>query len=108
MAKDHFHVRMHRLAEADMIAIALHIAQDSPANAQAFLTRIDACVDRLATHPNRCPLAPEASVLRQPIRRLLVPPARLYYMVNERTVIILRMRHVASDIADAKDFPIDT
>jgi plasmid stabilization system protein ParE len=96
---------MHRLAEADMSAIASFISRDSPANAVAFLDRIDACMDKLVEYPNRFAAAPEAEALGRKIRQVVVAPAQLLFSVDAGTVTVRRMRHTARDTMIAEDFP---
>lgn len=84
-------------------------AAESPA-ATRWYNRLEMAVHTLETHPNRCPVAPEARGLKRKLRHLLygVKPNvyRVIYEVDERRrkVWVLTIRHAARKRLNASDF----
>ncbi|MEX2219444.1 MAG: type II toxin-antitoxin system RelE/ParE family toxin [Phycisphaerales bacterium] len=83
-------------AAADIEAYAAWIAsQGAPANAVRWAESIRIAVESLAIMPGRCPLAPESESLGLEVRQLVHHPHRILFLVRERTVHVLHVRHGA-------------
>ena len=87
-------------AKNNLITIHAYILKEAPEAADSWLQRADCAVESLGEHPERCPLAPEASSFGKPIRQLLFGSGnrgtyRILYLVLEekRSVYILHVRH---------------
>ena len=55
-------------------------------------------LDKLATNPERCPIAPESKKLHTEIRQFLYGRQRSYralFIIREQTIIVLHIRHTA-------------
>ncbi|MCC7267133.1 MAG: type II toxin-antitoxin system RelE/ParE family toxin [Caulobacteraceae bacterium] len=83
-----------RPAQADLLALLRHIAEDSYANAVSVDERIHAAADRLEQLPKRGRLGSIAGT-----RELVVPrtSCHLVYRVGAERVEILRVIHGARD-----------
>ncbi len=88
--------------------------EKNAAEAQAaarWYNGLEQAVYALATHPNRCPIAPEAQKLRRKLRHLLYGKKphvyRVIYEVEERrqTISVLTIRHSARRRTRASDLP---
>lgn len=79
------------------------IAQDGVERAAAWLDRLQSRLDRLATHPNRCPLAPESGMFDLEIRQALHGPFRVLFVVRGKTVTVLHVRHGARKALNEPD-----
>jgi len=83
-------------------------AAESLAAADWF-NRLEQAVQTLETHPNRCPVAPEARKLERKLRHLLFGARphvyRVIYEIDERrrTVWVLTIRHGARKPFKASD-----
>ena len=91
-------------AKNNLITIHSYILKQAPQAADSWLQRADRAVESLGEslgeHPERCPLAPEASSFGKPIRQLLFGSGnrgtyRILFLVLEekRSVYILHVRH---------------
>ncbi|MGA1851731.1 type II toxin-antitoxin system RelE/ParE family toxin [Sphingobium yanoikuyae] len=82
-------------AERDLVAIADHIAQDNPPRALTFLHELrDKCLG-LASFPEAFPLVERYADLG--IRRRVHGRYLIFYRVEPDRVIVLHVRHGASD-----------
>jgi mRNA-degrading endonuclease RelE of RelBE toxin-antitoxin system len=83
-------------------------AAESLAAADWF-NRLEQAMQALETHPNRCPVAPEARKMKRKLRHLLVGAKphvyRVIYEVDERRrkVWVLTIRHGARQRRKASD-----
>jgi plasmid stabilization system protein ParE len=80
-------------AEADIGEIWDYIAQDSPANATAFLLALEEQIASLEQFPERCPKIPENEILGTAYRHILHGSYRAIFRLTGKTVIILRVIH---------------
>ena len=65
-------------------------------------------IDSLKKSPGRCSRASESELLDQDIRQLLYglsanPTHRILFAIDERTVVILRVRHTSQDALTLAD-----
>ncbi len=90
-----FSVEITPSAEADIAEIWDYIAQDSPANAAAFILALEAQIASLEKYPERCPRIPENEILGTSYRHLIHGSYRTIFRVAGSKVIILRVIHGA-------------
>jgi toxin ParE1/3/4 len=90
-----FSVEITPSAETDIAEIWDYIAQDSPANAAAFILAIEAQIASLEKYPERCPRIPENEILGTSYRHLIHGSYRTIFRVAGSKVIILRVIHGA-------------
>ncbi len=76
--------------------------QQSPEQADDWLSGLDNAIRSLDTFPARCPLAPESNVFNEQLRRLLYGRGRgayrILFAITDDTVVVLRVRHSARDM----------
>jgi plasmid stabilization system protein ParE len=73
-------------------------AEHAPEAAARWYNGFLNALDKLATNPERCPIAPESKKLHAEIRQLLYGRQRSYralFIIREQTVIVLHIRHTA-------------
>ena len=85
-------------AEDDALAIALHIADDSPVAAERFLDQLEIAIAQLT----RLPLSgPQIALPQFPTLRCLAVPEfpkhLVFYTINEGEVLILRIGSALRD-----------
>lgn len=85
-------------AEADLLAIALYIAEDSPERARRFTQRLRERCERLADHPHLGRPRPE---LGDDLRSLSERPYVLLYRATDTEVEIVAILHGARDLPSA-------
>ena len=90
-----FRVEITPTAEADVAEICDYIAQDSPGNAEAFITRLSVQIETLESSPERCPLIAENRILGTSYRHLIYGHYRTIFRISGDAVIILRVIHAA-------------
>jgi plasmid stabilization system protein ParE len=89
-----YHVAFSDQAKSDLSDIYAWIAADSPENAVRWVATLEAAILGLDVSPHRCPGAPEdAEIEEVEIRHLIVGRYRVLFMVSERTVNVLHVRH---------------
>jgi plasmid stabilization system protein ParE len=75
------------------------IAQHSPRQAARWYRRLFEVIEGLATHPRRCPLAPENDAHAEEVRQLLYGRRqnvyRILYVIRGDVIRILAVRHGA-------------
>jgi plasmid stabilization system protein ParE len=97
-----YRVRLAAKAEADVDEILrwFHEQQATVAGGRWF-ARLLHKIGTLETRPDRCPIAAESADLRVEIRELLFGRRhgvyRILFLIEERTVQILRIWHAARD-----------
>jgi plasmid stabilization system protein ParE len=88
-------------AEAEIKEAYLWIHSDSPANAARWRRGLLEAACSLSQQPMRCPLAPESAWFKQEIRQLLYGKRggvyRVLFVIGEKTVSILHVRHAARE-----------
>lgn len=80
-------------AEADIAEIWDYIAQDSPANAEAFVLALEEQIAPLEKFPERCSRIPENEILGTSYRHLIHGSYRTIFRIAGSRVIILRVIH---------------
>lgn len=95
-----FKVEITPSAEADIAEIWDYIAQDSPAQANAFILALATQIASLQQFPERCPRIAENDLLGTSYRHLLHGPYRTIFRINGSTVVILRVIHGARLLTD--------
>ena len=85
-------------AEADLIAIALHIAQHDPGRARKLVARLRARVGILATHPQA---GRPRNELGEGLRSLSERPYVFIYRITDQTPEIVAILHGARDLPAA-------
>ena len=87
-----------RRAAADLEEAYRWYAERSPQRAVGWYNGFLDALDRLATNPQRCPLAPEDSKFPIEVRQLLYGRRRSYralFTVRPDAVVVLHIRHTA-------------
>ena len=84
-------VEITRSAEADIAESWDYIAQDSPANAEAFLLVLEEQIASLEQFPERCSRIPENELLGTSYRHLLHGVYRTIFRTTGSRVLILRV-----------------
>lgn len=82
-------------AEAELEEAYLYVREDSPARAKRWREKLLVKVKSLATFPERCAVAPESAALGVEVRHLVVGKYRMLFVVRDRTVMVLHVRHAA-------------
>jgi toxin ParE1/3/4 len=97
---DKYSLRYLPVAVDDLISIFDWIASDSPANASAFVERIEQLIGGLKTHP-RIGHVPKDDRLKSSGYRVLVIESYLaFYIVRGKTVEIHRVLHGSRNMDD--------
>ncbi|HLY07812.1 MAG TPA: type II toxin-antitoxin system RelE/ParE family toxin [Planctomycetota bacterium] len=76
-------------ALADLEAITEYIALDKPEAARALVRKVFRAVDKLVLFPKSGRIPPEIPHL--PYREVVVPPCRVFYRFDRRTVVIIHV-----------------
>jgi plasmid stabilization system protein ParE len=90
-----YRVRITRTAERDIEEAWAFIAQDSPEEAEKFISGLEEQVQTLERFPERCPLIPENEILGARYRHLIYGKYRSVFRVAGKTVYVLRVIHGA-------------
>jgi toxin ParE1/3/4 len=88
-------VEITRSAEADVAEIWDYIAQDSPANAEAFVLALEEQIASLEKFPERCSRIPENEILGTSYRHLIHGFYRTIFRIAGSRMILLRVIHGA-------------
>ena len=100
-----FRVVWSETAARDLVALAAHVALDSPAAARTLLTEVERRAASLATSPQRGRVVPELAFLSiRSHRELVLRPYRLIYESGDGTVRVLA---VFDGRRDAQDLLLD-
>ena len=90
-------------AHADIEEAYQWIRQDSPTYADRWHDSLTEAVNSLEAFPERCGLAPESEFFDEEIRQLLYGVYRVLFVVRERTVYVLHVRHGAQEPLEPED-----
>jgi plasmid stabilization system protein ParE len=89
-------------AQAEIEKICSWLTQWSAAAAARWHGRIGDAIRSLENHPERCALAPESLNFKEEIRQLLFGKKaniyRILFVVEERRVVVLSVRHGSREI----------
>lgn len=91
-------VRWTLTSQRDLKDIEDWIARDSVRHAVRFVDRLIRAVENLEESPRLGRIVPEFG--RPEIRELIVPPYRIVYWVQRRSVSVLRVVHGAREMKD--------
>ena len=90
-----FRVEITPSAEGDIAEIWDYIAQDSPADANAFVLALEEQIASLEKFPQRCSRIPENELLGTSYRHLIHGSYRTIFRISGSRVVILRVIHGA-------------
>ena len=88
------------IAVDDLVSIFDWIANDSPANAVAFLERLDRRIGNLKTHPFLGYMPRDEKLKNSGYRILVINSYLVFYMIRGKTVEIHRVVHGSRDLDD--------
>ena len=86
-------------AEADIEELYRWLIARSPLRGAEWFNGMMEAIESLASHPQRCPLAPETPFFREEIRQLLYGRGRgvhrILFTIKDDSVVVLHVRHGA-------------
>ena len=85
-------------AEEDIRQVIRWIAHYSPKKSTVWYFDVMKAIESLSSFPARCPFAPERGKFGLDIRHLLFGQYRILFVIEDKTVYVLRVRHQAQDI----------
>lgn len=103
-----FRVELSARAERDVDgALAWLVRQGAVSAASRWHERLLAAVATLEREPQRCPVAPEAEEIGIELRELLFGRRqgvyRILFVIEQRTVSVVHIRHAARDVLRPED-----
>jgi toxin ParE1/3/4 len=90
-------VRLLRAAEDDFTEIISYIAAEKPDAVESLAQRIEHSLRLLATNPYLGRVPKDAALLDLGYRYLIVQNYLIFYVVEERTIVVHRIVHGARD-----------
>ena len=94
-----YRVRLTPEAEADIEEIYRWLIARTPLRGPEWFNGMIDAIESLASHPERCPLAPETAFFTEEIRQLLYGRGRgvhrILFTIKDATVVVLHVRHGA-------------
>lgn len=93
-----YRVELADQAKSDLLEIYSWIAQDSAAHAARWVVTLESAIRGLDLSPERCAVAPEneepdIAKSEFEIRQLLIGHYRVLFVIRERMVLVLHIRH---------------
>jgi toxin ParE1/3/4 len=88
------------VAVDDLISIFDWIASDSPANAAAFIDKLDQCIGNLETHPFLGRIPRDDKLKSSGYRILIIESYLVFYIVRGQIVEIHRVVHGSRNLDD--------
>jgi len=88
------------VAVEDLISIFDWIANDNPANAKAFVEKIDQRIGNLKTHPFLGHIPRDDKLRNSGYRILVIESYLVFYIIRVKTVEIHRIVHGSRDLND--------
>ncbi len=88
------------VAVDDLVSIFDWIANDSPANAAAFVKKLDQRIGNLETHPLPGHIPRDEKLRNSGYRILVIESYLVFYMIRGRTVEIHRVLHGSRNLDD--------
>src|SRR5262245_35844421 len=82
-------------AEAEIDAIVEWIGRSSPRSAARWLLGLKKAIESLSLFPSRCSRARQQEFDTQDIRQLVYGAYRVVFVIEARTVVVLRIPHAA-------------
>lgn len=90
-------VRFLQLAEEDLNEIVTYVAADSPAAAEALITRIERALSRLRQYPYLGRVPDDEELVRLGYRYLVVDNYLIFYTAERQRILVHRIVHGARD-----------
>ncbi len=88
------------VAVDDLVSILDWIAKDSPANAAAFLEKLDQRIGNLKIHPFLGHIPRDEKLKSSGYRILVIESYLVFYMIRDKTVQIHRVVHGSRNLDD--------
>lgn len=95
MPTDKYQVRLLSIAEEDFTEIISFIAANNPTAADAVANKIEKDLELLSENPNLGRIPIEEEIRNLGYRYLIVENNLIFYTIEERTIFINRILHVA-------------
>ena len=95
MQADKYQVRLLHIAEEDFTEIVSFIAADNPDAAGTIANKIEKNLELLSINPNLGRIPREEEIRNLGYRYLIVQNYLIFYTVEERTIFVHRILHVA-------------
>lgn len=100
-----YRVKISPTALQEIESIYTWITKDAPDIAAAWFNGLFDAIESLETMPFRCPLAPEAEILKEEIRQFIYRKNyRLLYKVEGEVVQIYHIRHTSQQFIREENF----
>ena len=90
-----YNVEVTDTAQRDAYEAYTRIAAESLLNALRWFELLSEAMQTLDTFPQRCSVASESELTEEEVRHLLFGNYRILFVIRERTVYILHVRHGA-------------
>lgn len=97
MNQPKYTIRLLRIAEEDLAEIMTYIAAENISAAEALIDRIEKSLQSLQKHPYLGRIPDDVELLILGYRYLIVDNYLIFYIVDDRTVIVHRIIHGARD-----------
>lgn len=97
MKRRNYAVRLLRAAEDDFTEIVTYIAAQRPAGAEALAQRVEKSLKLLAVNPYLGRVPNDPSLVDLGYRYLVVENYLIFYVREERTILVHRIIHGARD-----------
>ena len=95
-----FSIRYLAVAQEDLAEIVQYINCSNPNNAELFIDTIEKSIDRLSIEPNIGRIPNEDDIAGLGYRYLVIENYLVFYVVEDRVVIIHRVIHGARKYCD--------
>jgi toxin ParE1/3/4 len=99
-------VRWTEGAKGHLRRILERVQRDDPSAARKLRTRLKHSVGELGDYPHIGRLVPEFP--DEAIRERIVAPYRVFYLVQQETVVVLAIHHGRRDLSEEEDGPDDS
>ena len=97
MSRPEYSIRLLRIAEEDLRDIVSYIGADRPSAAERLADRIEKDLQLLARNPRLGRIPGEEELLRSGYRYLVVVNYLIFYILEEKTILVHRILHGARD-----------
>jgi len=97
MSLSKYTIRLLRVAEEDLAEIVTYIAAENISAAEALMDRVEKNLLSLQEHPYLGRIPDDVELLKLGYRYLIVDNYLIFYVVDERTVLVHRIMHGARD-----------
>jgi len=92
-----FTVKLLRIAEEDLAEIVTYIAADNISAGEELLDRIEKRLLSLKEHPHLGRIPDDVELMKLEYRYLIIDDYLVFYIVEERSVVVHRIVHGARD-----------